>query len=210
MKRIASLLATVITALTIAAQASLTDADYRKVANELGIEVAAIKALASIEGGGHGFAANGKPTINFDLSVYKKLLRQAGKSQAQARKASPIAFAGVNRARYGGYVEAQHARLDDACKFDRELALKATFWGMFQIGGFNYHLCGCKSVEEFVRLNSESELQQLELFGRFIQRIGLVKYVKAHNWRAFAQAYNGGRYVSGYASKLQRAYNRYK
>ncbi len=197
-------------ALAVTAQSSLSEADYRKVADELGIEVAAIKALASIEGGGHGFSAGGKTTINFDLSVYKRLLRSAGKSEAAARKASPIAFAAVNRARYGGYVEAQHARLEDACRFDRELALKATFWGMFQIGGFNYHLCGCESVEEFARLNGESELQQLELFGRFIKRAGLVKYVKAHNWQGFARAYNGGRQVSTYAGKLQRAYNRFK
>lgn len=197
-------------ALPCPAQASLTENDYREVARELGIEVAAIKALASIEGGGHGFDATGNATINFDLSVFKRFLRKNGISEAKARKTAPVAFAPVNSKRYGGYVAAQHARLEDACKVSRRLALEATFWGMFQIGGFCYKLCGCKDVEEYVRLTGESERQQLELFARFITNAGYVKYVKAHNWSAFARAYNGGRNVAGYAAKLQRAYNRFK
>ena len=193
----------------LSAQRSLTEQDYREVAAELDIDVAAIKALAAIEGGGHGFDAQGRATINFDLSVFKRFLRKAGISEAAARKTAPVAFAAVNSKRHGGYVAAQHARLDAACKVDRELALKATFWGMFQIGGFNYKLCGCKSVEEYVKRNKESEREQLELFAHFIERAGLVGYVKAPNWRAFARAYNGGRQVAGYAAKLQRAYNKF-
>ena len=196
--------------LPIYAQRALTEQDYREVAAELGIDVAAIKALASIEGGGHGFDAQGRVTVNFDLSVFKRFIRKAGISEASARKTAPVAFAAVNSKRYGGYVAAQQARLDDACKVDRRIALEATFWGLFQIGGFCYKMCGCKDVEEYVRLNKESERAQLELFARFLTNAGYVKYVKSHNWRAFARAYNGGRQVSSYAAKLQRAYNKFK
>ena len=52
----------------------LTDEDFREVAEELGVEVAAIKAVVEIEAGAkhEGFWANGKPIINFDLSMFRK------------------------------------------------------------------------------------------------------------------------------------------
>ena len=188
----------------------LTEADFRKVARELGVDVAAIKAVCAVEAGHQGFVSPGKATINFDLSVFKNMLAKRGISQATARKQAPIAFASVNTRRYGSYGKAQYARLNDACNVDRSIALQSTFWGLFQIGGFNYRQCGCKSIEEFVALNNESELQQLELFGRFITRVDLLKYLRAHNWRAFARGYNGPRAVTSYSSRLAAAYRRYK
>ena len=52
---------------------SLTEEDYRQVAEELGVEVAAIKAVVDIEAGPQhkGFWQPGKPLINFDLSMYR-------------------------------------------------------------------------------------------------------------------------------------------
>lgn len=188
----------------------LTELDYSKVANELGVEVAAIKALAKIEAGNAGFVAPGKPVINFDLTVFTRSLRSRGISVAKARRKAPVAFARPNARRYGSYGLAQHARLQSASAVSRELAYKSTFWGMFQIGGFNYKQCDCASVFEFARLMSQSEAMQLELFARFIRANDLVKYVKAHNWYAFSKAYNGGRVVRGYANRMAREYARFK
>ena len=52
----------------------LTDADFRMVAEELGVEVAAIKAVVSIEAGAamKGFWAPGVPVINFDRAMYNR------------------------------------------------------------------------------------------------------------------------------------------
>lgn len=188
----------------------LTELDYRKVADELGVDVAAIKALAKIEAGNAGFVAPGKPVINFDLTVFRQMLRRSGISLAEARRKAPVAFAGVNVRRYGSYGLAQHARLRSASAVSREVAYKSTFWGMFQIGGFNYRQCDCSSVFEFAKLMSQSEAMQLELFARFIRANNLVRYVKAHNWYAFAKAYNGGRVVKGYAARMAREYARFK
>ena len=51
-------------------EARLSERDYAEVAEELGVETAAIKAVVDIEAGkGHkGFWSEGKPIINFDLS----------------------------------------------------------------------------------------------------------------------------------------------
>lgn len=74
---------------------------------------------------------------------------------------------------------------------DREIADKATFWGMFQIGGFNWRNCGCRSLDEFVSRMSASEAEQLELFARFCIETDLVKYLKKKDWNRFAYRYNG-------------------
>ena len=86
-----------------------------------------------------------------------------------------------------------------------------TFWGMFQIGGFNYKLCGCESVDEMVRLMSYSELQQLELFATFITNTGMLADLKNKNWSCFARKYNGASYARrGYHTKMAKAYAKLK
>ena len=58
----------------------LTDEDYKKVADELGVDIATMKAVVEIEAGkSHkGFVSPGKPLINFDLTMFKRQLSQAG------------------------------------------------------------------------------------------------------------------------------------
>ncbi|MDE7115831.1 MAG: N-acetylmuramidase family protein, partial [Muribaculaceae bacterium] len=96
-------------------------------------------------------------------------------------------------------------------KVNAQGANMGTFWGMFQIGGFNYKLCGCESVDEMVRLMSYSELQQLELFATFITNTGMLADLKNKNWAGFARKYNGASYARrGYHTKMAKAYARFK
>ena len=190
----------------------LTIADYERVAAELGIEVATIRAVSDIEAGKthKGFFEAGKPVINFDRSIFTSRLRRAGKNVARARKQHPGAFAKLNLARYGSYGKAQHARLESGMAIDSVIAMESTFWGMFQIGGFTWRRCQVESVDEFARLMAESEAMQLELFARFMQSTGMVEYLRKKNWRAFARAYNGAGYArKGYHTRLAAAYARY-
>ena len=92
---------------------SLTEEDYRQVAEELGVEVAAIKAVVDIEAGPQhkGFWQPGKPLINFDLSMYRKFAPRRNVSLSKARKRAPEIFNRPNAKKYGSYQAAQHARL---------------------------------------------------------------------------------------------------
>ena len=76
--------------------ARLDEADYERVAAELGIDVATMKAVVEIEAGSahQGFAAPGIPLVNFDLVVFKRLMRKAGKSYS--KHAGSVAFKRVN------------------------------------------------------------------------------------------------------------------
>lgn len=191
----------------------LTDEDFQEVAEELGVEVAAIKAVVDIEAGRahEGFYKPGQPLINFDLSMYRKFAPRHGVSLSKAKKKAPEIFARPNTRKYGSYQGAQYARLDKARGIDEPSALEATFWGMFQIGGFNWKLCGCSSVEEFVELMSRSERDQLELFARLITNCGMLESLQNKQWLKFALKYNGPRArARGYHTRMASAYARYK
>lgn len=190
----------------------LTEQDYIDVAEELGVEPAVIKAVVDIEAGKkhEGFWEEGKPLINFDLTMYRKFAPQHGVSLKKARKQYPVVFAKPDTRRYGSYQAAQYARLEAACDIDSTSAMESTFWGMFQIGGFNWRKCGTTGISEFVELMSRSERDQLELFARFIQNNGMIEDLRNKRWLAFALKYNGPKARSrGYHTRLAAAYKRH-
>lgn len=185
----------------------LTEEDFERVAGELDIEIATMKAVVVIEAGREmkGFWAPGVPIVNYDRSMWAKCKRYVvnpRKAPASAKIPDGLTNPAAVRA---------WQRLISARKVCEEQANLSSFWGMFQIGGFNYKVCGCKSIDEFVRLMSYSELEQLELFATFITNSKLVQYLRAKNWAGFASRYNGPSYARrGYHTKLANAYNNFK
>ncbi|MDE6490768.1 MAG: N-acetylmuramidase family protein [Muribaculaceae bacterium] len=190
----------------------LTDADYEAVASCLGVEVAAIKAVVLIEAGPglKGFYEPGVPIINFDLAMFRKFAGRRNVKLSSYRKSHAVVFSSPDVSHYGSRQAAQHARLSAAMEIDSLSAIEGTFWGMFQIGGFNWRNCGCGSIGEFVQRMSLSEREQLDLFAAFITKCGMVKYLKSRNWAAFALRYNGPSYKQrGYDAKMAAAYRRF-
>lgn len=178
----------------------LSDEDFRIVAEELGVEVAAIKAVVEIEAGKamKGFLAPGVPVINFDATMFARYRKRGGGRSGKV----PSGLSGYGLREWTQLVKARKTSCDGANM--------GTFWGMFQIGGFNYKLCGCESVDEFVRLMSESELQQLELFAALIVNTGMIHDLRAKNWSGFARKYNGASYARrGYHTRMAAAYRKY-
>lgn len=191
----------------------LTEDDYQEVAEMLGVETAAIKAVVDIEAGRQheGFFAPGKPLVNFDLTMFRQHARKNGINLGRYSKSHSIVFSSPNARRYGSTQAAQQERLRVARTIDNKTAVQGTFWGMFQIGGFNWKQCGCKDINEFVDRMSRSERDQLELFANFIKSIGLDKALRDKNWAAFARRYNGASYAArGYHTKMAQAYARHK
>lgn len=191
----------------------LTEADYEDVARELGVETAAVKAVVDIEAGKthEGFIAPGKPIINFDFSMFTRFARRNGVNLSAYRKSHPLVFSSASSRKYGSRQNAQHARLAAARTIDERTAVEGTFWGMFQIGGFNWRKCGAKSLADFEERMSRSERDQLELFAGFLKSTGLDKHLRNKNWAAFARGYNGPSYASrGYHTRMASAYQRHK
>lgn len=191
----------------------LTENDYREVAEMLGVETAAIKAIVDIEAGKQhqGFFAPGKPLVNFDLSMFRQQARRNGINLSRYSKSHAVVFSAPNARRYGSTQAAQQERLRVARTIDNKTGISGAFWGMFQIGGFNWKLCGCSSIDEFAERMSRSERDQLELFANFIKNSGMLNSLKNKDWSTFARRYNGSSYASrGYHTRMAQAYARHK
>lgn len=183
---------------------TLTDADFAIVAKELGVEVAAIKAVVKIEAGVklQGFWAPGVPVINYAQSLFNKY---NGKVKGRKIKDGKVPTG------LSGYALKEWTSLTNARKINADAADMGTYWGMFQIGGFNYKLCGCKSVEEMVKKVCESELSQLEMFAVFIRNTGMLESLKKKDWTTFARKYNGSSYAKrGYHTRMAKEYANFK
>ncbi len=109
---------------------------------------------------------------------------------------------------------AEYGRLDRARAIHEEAAWSSASWGLFQILGGHALKLGYASVGDFVSEMQRKEATQLEAFGRFItvntfQGQRLIDLLKAHQWAAFARAYNGPGYAkNAYDRKLAEAYAR--
>lgn len=190
----------------------LTDDDYLRAAEETGTDVPSIKAIVEIEAGKThmGITPSGVPVVNFDVAMFRRRAAKAGIDLKKVQRNHPEVFAPLDVIRHGSISDAQYARYLAACEIDSGLAAECTFWGMFQIGGFNWAKCGAESVSDFVRLMSRSEADQLALFVNFLRNGKMLDSIRNHRWAAFARQYNGPRYKSrGYHTRLASAYNKY-
>lgn len=186
---------------------TLTEEDFEDVARRLGVDVAAIKAVVEIEAGRthQGFAAPGKPLVNFDLTMFRRFATRRGVNLAKYSKSHSVVFTSSR----GSQTKA-HRRLAAARTINNQAAVEGTFWGMFQIGGFNWKKCGAESLDDFVARMSRSERDQLDMFAEFITNTGLLKHLRSKNWAAFARGYNGPGYARrSYHTRMAQAYARY-
>ncbi len=189
----------------------LSEEDYRKAAERLGVETAVIKAVVEIEAGRkhNGFHASGMPLINFDLTMFRRAAAKRGIKLSKYTRSHREVFARPDIRRYGSRQAAQHARLAGAMSIDSTAAIEGTFWGMFQIGGFNWKKCGASSREDFVMRMSRSEQDQLDLFVSFVINGGMNRFLRKKDWAGFARRYNGPSYRKRrYHTRMANAYKR--
>jgi LysM repeat protein len=123
----------------------MTHKDWQRAANSLGVDVAAIKAVAKVEAAGKGFLSNGSPVILFEAHQFSRLT--TGRYDGTHPGISSPKW---NRSLYQGGA-AEHTRLREAAALDETAALKSASWGKFQIMGFNYKSAGYNSVRDFVK-----------------------------------------------------------
>jgi len=188
--------------------------DYSKAAQLLGVEVAAVKAISSVESSGNGFIKNSQgdkiPKILFERHIMFERLRDFTpiKSANMAAKYPDI----VNPVA-GGYKGglAEHERLDRAVKIDRNTALESASWGQFQIMAYHWKALGYVSVQAFVN-DMYTEQGQLNAFIKFIQADNrLVKALKEKDWATFARVFNGPNYAqNSYDKKMKEAYEKFR
>lgn len=182
----------------------LTMGDFRKAAEELDCEVAAIRAVAYVESNGSAFLQNGQPKILFESHIFSELTKHRydiTHPRISTKTWSRNLYLGGER---------EHSRLQAAVHLDREAALQATSWGMFQILGRNWKACGFDSLQDFINAMYAGEEGQLAAFIGFIKHEGLARALQDKNWKLFARKYNGpGYWRNKYDKKMEQAYKEF-
>lgn len=189
----------------------ITSQQFTDSAKSLGVELAAIKAVAEVESGGNGFLSTGEPVILFEPHIFWRELKKRGIDPKDHVKGNEdILYEHWGERPYLPSSK-QHGQLEKACKIHREAALCSASWGRFQIMGFNYALCGCINIQEFINAIYKDEGEHLRLFCNFIKSKGLIDELRRKDWRGFAYSYNGANYEKNkYHLKLNTAYQKYK
>ncbi len=204
----------------------LSEANFVAAAATLKVEVAAIRAVATVESGGrHGFAADGRPIVRYELHQFHEKtgghygrsdgpynLTHPHLSQPTLEKGNPY-HNGKQSNEWSMIFGAMILR--DAKRIRRFTeAWKSTSWGMFQVMGFNHTVVGWTDITSFVTSMMQSEDQQMKAFIGYCRANHLISYIQNHNWTDFAMGYNGSkkdakgvRHVVGqYDVKLENAY----
>lgn len=175
-------------------------------AEQLGVDPAAVAAVADVESRGDGFLPDGRPKILYERHVMYRRLQQAG-VDADVFAARYPALVGKEPGGYKGGA-AEWFRLSLARDIDRRCADESASWGRYQLMGFHWQALGYESIEAFVAAMHASDDAQLDAFVRFIRGdAALLKALKDKKWDAFARRYNGPAYKkNAYAAQLAAAY----
>lgn len=194
-----------VTAANTSAPRGLTQADWQRAATTLGVDVAAIKAVAEVEAPRTGFLADGRARILFEAHQFSS--RTEG---AYDRSHPSISSPRWNRELYQGGA-AEYTRLEQAMALNGDAALESASWGRFQIMGFNHEAAGYGNVREFVAAMQQGEGRQLDAFVSFIQADpAMHRALRNHDWASFAAAYNGPGYAANqYDTRMAAAYDRF-
>lgn len=194
---------------------TLQPEDYKDAAVALDVDVATIKAVRDVETNGYGFLPSGRPKILFEGHIFwSQLLNERMTPNDFIPENRDILYPRWTTEHYlGGGGE--YTRLERAMEIHECAALKSTSWGLFQIMGFNYEVCGFDSVHSFIAAMYESERQHLMAFCSFVLNsshdgTSLVRYLMGKNWSGFARGYNGNGYAEHrYDLRLAEAYRRH-
>ncbi|MCU0431386.1 MAG: DUF5675 family protein, partial [Cytophagaceae bacterium] len=192
----------------ISSQKKLNDEDIKKCAEELGIEPALIYTVLTVESLGGGFLKDGRPKILFEGHVFWKNLKKRGIDPVQYQeKNTDIVYPKWTKQFYSKSGADEYKRLERARAIHKDSANAAASWGLFQILGENYAAAGFDSIDDFVKAQEKSELNQLSSFVQFIKSQQLIQYLQRYDWRGFASRYNGPGYEANqYHIKLEEAY----
>lgn len=183
---------------------------FIRAAKTIGCRVAMIKAFAQVESGPHGaFLDTGEPVILFERHKFHKFTNGRYGGEYVKDPEVPLEVAMISNPKAGGYgsVSIQHKKLHHASEFDRDAALKSCSWGLFQIMGFNYALCGFDTLQSFINAMYNSVDKHLEAFVQFIlSNKHLKQALIEEDCADAARIYNGPQYAKNkYDIKLRKA-----
>lgn len=187
----------------------LQDNDISDIAEEIGVEESALRAVLSVETGGSGFDKLNRPKALFERHIFFRELTSQLNKQIQAVD-EKLAYRKWGELPYPKTSDGVYDEIERALVIDEEAALRSTSWGLGQIMGNNFKAAGCQSVQDMVQQAVESEANQLRQMVNFMKSNNILPKLANKDWAGFARAYNGPAYETNqYDKKLETAYNKF-
>jgi hypothetical protein len=184
----------------------------KAVAANLKCELATVQAIVEVESNGSGIDGGGKVKVLFEKHKFYKHLTDP-KKRAAAVKARLARKVWISPNQQGYDDQPNNAAsldlLTRAIAIDETAALKSASYGLGQVMGENYGLCGWPSVQAFVLDMCESEDKQVDAMMGFLVGNGLADELRAKDFDAVARVYNGNGQVKAYGAKLRTAYQKH-
>ena len=178
------------------------------LAGQLGVEVAAMRAVAQVEAAGNGRLPDGRPKVLFEAHVFHRLTD--GK---YAAKYPGLSSKKWDRSLYSNTPQGEWERLNQAKLLDERAANCSASWGTFQIMGFNFRTCGAATITDFALGMLRSDDTEAPLVIAFLKADHggrTLAALKAKDWTTFALLYNGPEYAkNAYDVKLAKAYQQF-
>lgn len=178
--------------------------DLRAAAQRLGVNLAAVQAVETVESCKRGFDPDtGRPIILFEPYVFARATGHRFDASHPH-----VSFAERWAEPYPQGQRERYAQLFEAMRLDAEAALASASWGLFQVMGGNFKRCGFDGVEPFVRAMVGGEAAHLDAFVSFVLADpAMLKALQLKDWSGFARRYNGPAYAQhAYDQKLKAAY----
>ncbi len=186
----------------------LSQQDFENAAQQLGVPVAAVKAVATVESNGGGFMTDGRVKVQYEPHVmFQRISLKFGQARALQELAKHPDLVARTPGSYQS-LDKEDRDMDRAGQvIDRDCALESASWGAFQIMGYHWKTCGYANLQAFVNAQY-SAAGQLDTFVKFIQADPvLLRALKARDWAGFAYRYNGKGYKANrYDTKMADAY----
>lgn len=168
----------------------ISTAQIAELAAKYKIEIPALQSFIAVESAGSGFdAKTGKIIIQFEPKWFQRYTKTWINNGVRPQAEEWVAF-------------------NQAFKINPEAAMLSTSVGMMQVMGFNYKVCGYKSVGAMWDAFKESEHNQVEAGLKFVKANSkLYKALKEKDWNTVAYYYNGPKYADhGYHLKMAKHY----
>jgi peptidoglycan hydrolase-like protein with peptidoglycan-binding domain len=188
----------------------LEPGDIERIADDINLNVAIVKAFLLVESNGKPFDSKNRPTLLYEPHLAYRF--SSGATRTALMNAG-LAYAKWGSKPYPKTVDDRYKQIDLASEIaGPELAADSASWGGPQICGFNAKACGYMDAVSMVRAFAADEENQMEAMGAFIlNNSALYNALKRLDWATAAECYNGAAYRKNkYDEKLESAYNQFK
>lgn len=178
-------------------------------ANRIGVEPAALIAVAEIESAGHVYAnvaGRDEPLIRWEGHYFDR--RLTGSKRALARKQG-LASSTAGGVKNPSSQAARWQIVARASKIDKTAAMESFSIGLGQVMTAHWSKLGFSSPSEMVDHARKGAAEQINLMVRYVEEFGLVDELQRLDFEAFTRGYNGpGGIKAGYHTKMKAAYER--